>query len=162
MAGERMRAGWEGRVAVIVYDSLGAPLYSIKYLAVKKWSMKARAPTLNADNTEGKPGRAGGTLAPGFQSRLPNIRGCDVRLEQTTYDDSADPFSANPAGAGYSLREGAYAKVVIWPNRNDAPDTAKAHTVENMQITEIEWAGEVGQSQPVTIVGESDGLYNFT
>ena len=160
MAGERGRAGWEARARITVYDDNGVQLYSPKYIGLGEWSIKPKAPGLDSSNTEGKPGRSGAAVAPGFQARTKNMKGADVRFVVRTFDDSADPFSSNPAGAGYSIREGAYAKIEIWPNRNDVPDTSKCHSCE-FQVTEIEYAGQVGGLQPCTVVGESDGNYNF-
>lgn len=166
MATDGLRAGWEGRLGIILYDATGAidtaSGYSSvpRYFAVKRWEFNPKNPTLDASNTEGKPGRPGASLAPGYQSRLKNLKSCDIRLEQAAYDDGADPFSTAPSGAGYNLREGKYVKVFVWPDRDDAPDTTKAHSAEGI-ITDMRYTGEVGGNQAVSISIESDGNYNL-
>jgi hypothetical protein len=131
-----------------------------RFFAVKRWSMTPEAPGLNADNTEGKPGRPLANLAPGYAAKVRGIKSCRVRLEQATLDDSADPFSTAPAGAGFNIREGDYMKVFIWPDRDNSGNTALAHTAE-VYVERVDYSGEVGGLQPVTIEGTSDGNYNF-
>lgn len=150
------RAGWEARVQVAPYDSSGS-IAALVYLAVAEWSFDPEAPSLRADNTEGKPGNpVVAANAPGFASRVRNIKSAAVMLKQATYDEADSPMVAP-----YKLREATYVRVRIYPAGNSIVGGGPFHQIDQMYIHKITLAGRVGDLQPFTVMGESDGNYSF-
>jgi hypothetical protein len=138
------RAGWEFQIDV----------NGVAFVA-KRYQIKAESPLLDCSNSEGKPGKPGGALAPGFAGSLRNLRRATVSVGVATYDDDVNYF-APPL----SLREANYlSNVKVYPGGRSG---ARIHSIDSLLITAVTLEGTVGQEQPVSFEGVSDGNYNLT
>lgn len=146
-------AGWEARVKIGNYTSAGHEDPTTNYFKVKRYSIDFEAPGLDVSNTEGVAGNEYNTTAArGYQAIIPNIGRARVMLSQATFDSDDSPFDAP-----YSLAEGDYIRLEIYPDGQNDPIE-----VTSLMITKLSYSGEVGQAQPFTLEGESDGDYTTT
>jgi hypothetical protein len=119
--------------------------------AVKRFRITLRRPKRDVSNTEGKAGNPDITdMEPGYESNRPGLRGADVTLEEPSLDEDDNIFQA-PA----DIAKNDYVDIKIYPVGRGAD----FHHFPSLCIGNITHEGIVGEEQPVTIEGASDGIF---
>jgi hypothetical protein len=119
--------------------------------AVKRFSIRRTRPRRDVSNTEGKAGNAAvAVLAPGYESAKGGLRKAEVTLEDPSFDLSMNPFDLP-----FSLASLDYHDVKIYPNGR----AGDYHWFPSIQLEEIDHSGTVGEEQPITMRGGSDGVF---
>lgn len=119
--------------------------------AVKRFRIVFTKPRRDVSNTEGKAGNplvAGGI--PGFESAMRGLRVARITLEEPSLDEDDNIFQAPANVAGDD-----YVDIKIYPVGRGFD----FHHFPSVLVESITHEGTVGEEQPVTLEGSTDGVF---
>jgi len=120
--------------------------------ATQEFSFDETSQLDDCSNTEGVPANTAlGSAAFGYASKLCDIISCRVMIRNATFDDTSNPFALPIA-----LSAGFYLPVRVYP----AGLGGVSWNIPNMAVSGVSHGGRVPGPQPITITGESDGLFS--
>jgi hypothetical protein len=122
--------------------------------AVREVALDHLMPANDASNTEGVPGNPNAaTPAPGYMSKVGDVKGYRITLTSATFDDAANPFLAPLA-----IDQGSYVSIeIFWWG-----PAGKRDNFPSCLVTGVSHRGTVPGLQPVTLTAESDGGYSLS
>lgn len=122
---------------------------------IRKFRIEYDRARLDVSNSEGVPGNADAPAdadpAPGFGAALRGLRIANVTIEEATFDVDQNVFDSTPVNLG----EDDYVEIKIYPNGREGD----FHYFPSVQVEKVTHEGEVGQLQPVSFNGGSDGYF---
>jgi hypothetical protein len=119
--------------------------------SVQEFTFDDVCPLDDVSNTNGVTGNPAYGPSPGFASKLPDIKNGRVSLRMATFDDAENPFAAG----GLNIGAGSFVPILAYP----AGLTGVKWTMSNVAIAQMSNSGHVPGVQPISLQGETDGLY---